>query len=132
MIVNGATLGLKSNNQSVVFHYRAEGHELEHRGFLPSQVALDDSGMLIVFSAAHWRESWKYGVRGWRYSVLDVGHAIAAISVSATAHGWQSELLTDDGILADMSVVDRDPTLCTETPQNFIVNTTQHKPASFC
>jgi hypothetical protein len=35
------------------------------------------------------REIWKYGERGFRYSQLDVGHALSSLSVSALLLGWQ-------------------------------------------
>lgn len=34
-------------------------------------------------------ESWKYGERAFRYSQLDVGHAIASLKMSARALGWK-------------------------------------------
>jgi nitroreductase len=44
-------------------------------------------------TSIHWRESWKYGERAFRYCHHDVGHAIAAVALSASALGWQTCLL---------------------------------------
>ncbi|HEX9113358.1 MAG TPA: SagB/ThcOx family dehydrogenase, partial [Nitrospirota bacterium] len=65
-----------------VYHYSPFFHGLETR------TALDDSfwsrirqrfpaGFFAGLSCLHWRESWKYGERAFRYSHLDMGHAIA-------------------------------------------------------
>ncbi|MEO5334032.1 MAG: hypothetical protein H7839_18630, partial [Magnetococcus sp. YQC-5] len=45
-------------------------------------------------SSIHWRESWKYGLRAFRYCHLNLGHAIAAIRYAAATLGWQAKLLT--------------------------------------
>ncbi len=46
-------------------------------------------------------ESWKYGTRAFRYCQHDLGHAIAAIRLSAQMNGWNMIVLnqvTDDQI----------------------------------
>ncbi|KAJ0803299.1 putative nitroreductase [Helianthus annuus] len=50
------------------------------------------SGLTSVF----WRESWKYGERGFRYCNHDVGHAIGAVSMAAAGQGWDVKVL--DGL----------------------------------
>jgi nitroreductase len=40
-------------------------------------------------SSIFWRESWKYGERAFRYCNHDVGHALAAVSISANLFGWK-------------------------------------------
>ena len=47
------------------------------------------NGFFAGLSSIHWRESWKYGERAFRYSHLDMGHAIAAMSFSAALFGWK-------------------------------------------
>ena len=47
------------------------------------------SCFMIGLSSIHWRESWKYGEREFRYPQLDIGHAIAAIKLSAHLLGWK-------------------------------------------
>jgi hypothetical protein len=44
---------------------------------------------LIGLASLNWREVWKYGERGLRYTQLDIGHAWAALSISASLHGWR-------------------------------------------
>jgi nitroreductase len=51
----------------------------------------------VGLSSIHWREAWKYGERAFRYCQLDVGHAIAAVSMAAAGLGWQATLLDDLG-----------------------------------
>jgi len=48
----------------------------------------------LALSSVHWREAWKYGERAYRYCQLDVGHALAALRLSAAIHGWQVELIS--------------------------------------
>jgi hypothetical protein len=48
-------------------------------------------------SSIHWRESWKYGVRAYRYCQHDAGHALAAASFAAAGLGWQARLLDQVG-----------------------------------
>ncbi len=52
---------------------------------------------LVALSNIHWRESWKYGERAYRYCQHDVGHAIGALSLSATRLGWQVSLIESVG-----------------------------------
>ena len=78
-----------------VYHYNAFTHALEQRAEFSDetgqQVALHFGcqGFMIGFSSIFWRESWKYGERAFRYCNHDVGHALAAISVSANLFGWK-------------------------------------------
>ena len=66
-----------------LYHYRADLHALElrcafHHWHDPRPQ------LLFGFSSVFWREAWKYGERGYRYCCLDVGHALAAVSYSAS------------------------------------------------
>ena len=58
--------------------------------------------VFVGLSSIHWRESWKYGERAFRYCQHDAGHAIAAIAIAAAALGWETRLLeaVTDGQLA--------------------------------
>ena len=49
--------------------------------------------MLVALTSIHWRESWKYGERAFRYCQHDLGHAIAAVSIAAGLVGWRAALL---------------------------------------
>ena len=78
-----------------VFHYNPYLHALERRASFdePFWSALRDGlgadGFLAGLSSIYWRESWKYGERAFRYCNLDLGHAIAAMSLSAALQGWR-------------------------------------------
>jgi nitroreductase len=65
-------------------------------------------GWLIGLTSIHWRESWKYGERAYRYCQHDAGHAIAAVAFSAAALGWEVRLLlgADDDAIAMLLGVD--------------------------
>lgn len=96
-------------NAEGVFHYVPEAHELEKRAaFEPDNWAefaqnLPEGAFLAGFTSIHWREAWKYGERAFRYCQHDVGHAIAALGLSAACLGWKTRLL--EGCESD--VIDR-------------------------
>ncbi|KAK1286907.1 hypothetical protein QJS10_CPB20g01495 [Acorus calamus] len=88
---------------SSVAHYAPKAHALETRASLPSNhnplfahLPRPDSSLVVGFSSIFWREAWKYGERAFRYCNHDVGHAIAAVAVSAASLGWDCRLL--DGL----------------------------------
>ena len=78
-----------------VYHYNAFTHALEQRTEVPDetwqQITLHFGcqGFLVGLSSIFWRESWKYGERAFRYCNHDVGHALAAVSISANLFGWK-------------------------------------------
>jgi len=78
-----------------IYHYNALAHALEERAEVPVQTwrQLEQyfgcRGFLVGISSIFWRESWKYGERAFRYCNHDVGHALAAISISANLFGWE-------------------------------------------
>ena len=85
-----------------VYHYTAKEHALELRAELP-QATIDSlvrelppSAFLVAFASVHWRETWKYGERAFRYCQHDAGHAIGSARVAAQALGWRMLLL--DGV----------------------------------
>jgi len=88
---------------AMVCHYAAKEHGLEVRAEIPQEVwekltaGLPEGTMFLGLSSIHWRESWKYGERAYRYCQLDVGHALAAIALAAAALGWETRLLDDPG-----------------------------------
>jgi len=78
-----------------VWHYAPDRHALEERCVFP-RAAWDElpgldpaSEFLVVLTSIHWRESWKYGERAFRYCHHDVGHAIGALRFAAALCGWQ-------------------------------------------
>jgi SagB-type dehydrogenase family enzyme len=77
-----------------VWHYAPDRHALEERCVF-SRAAWDElpgfnpaSAFLVVLTSIHWRESWKYGERAFRYCHHDVGHAIGALRFAAALCGW--------------------------------------------
>jgi len=75
-------------------HYISRDHALELR----SPAGAPQSGaphLCIGLSSIHWRESWKYGERAFRYCQLDLGHAIGALRYAATILGWKATLLAE-------------------------------------
>ena len=78
-----------------VFHYNPFLHALEPRGSLApgvwDAVERHFSGdvFLVVLTSIFWREAWKYGERAFRYCQHDTGHALAALSFSASLFGWR-------------------------------------------
>ena len=55
------------------------------------------SGFLVILSIVPFRSSWKYGLRGWRYLYLDLGHQIGALSSSVQHFGLNlTKMFTQD------------------------------------
>ncbi len=83
-----------------VFHYAPKDHILERRCEIGADVwvrlidGLPGGTFLVGLSSIHWREAWKYGERSYRYCQHDVGHALAAVCLSAALQGWQVLPLT--------------------------------------
>jgi SagB-type dehydrogenase family enzyme len=84
-----------TGNGGGVFHYNPYYHGLEPRIRFGRDLWLrisDNFGCEVFFvglSSIHWRESWKYGERAYRYCNQDVGHAIACLGFAAGLHGWK-------------------------------------------
>ncbi len=86
-------LGGESGLPRGLCHYNVAQHALEQRvvydtGDWPQQ------SFGVALTSVLWRELWKYGERGFRYTQLDVGHAVAALAYAAQAHGWQVVLMS--------------------------------------
>lgn len=82
-----------------VYHYAPQDHALERRAELAPEFwhaltkSLPNGAFLVALSSIHWREAWKYGERAFRYCQHDVGHAFAAMAISAAALGWRMRWL---------------------------------------
>jgi SagB-type dehydrogenase family enzyme len=82
------------------YHYYPYNHNLEQRAkFSPLFWKIiyqhfQQPGFLIGLTSIYWREAWKYGERAFRYCNHDVGHALAALSFSASLFGWKVSCLT--------------------------------------
>ncbi|KAF5816758.1 putative nitroreductase [Helianthus annuus] len=87
------------SDSGFVAHYAPKVHALEVRAQIPSGFFTNlfpDGSFLIGLTSVFWRESWKYGERGFRYCNHDVGHAIGAVSMAAAGQGWDVKVL--DGL----------------------------------
>ena len=84
-----------------VYHYTPKEHALEQRAKLTPETfnkltrEFPAETFFTGFTSIHWREAWKYGERAFRYCQHDLGHAIAAMRISAAALGWQFVLLDE-------------------------------------
>jgi SagB-type dehydrogenase family enzyme len=98
-----------------LLHYAPHEHALELRATLPDAAwrplaaALPPGGLLVALTTIVWREAWKYGERAWRYTLLDAGHAVAALSIAAAALGWRARIVAgwSDRDVARLTGVDR-------------------------
>lgn len=83
-----------------VYHYAPLQHALERRAELPAALwrkaaaHFGREGFLAGLTSIHWRESWKYGERAFRYCNHDAGHALAALRFAANLFGWRLTCLT--------------------------------------
>jgi SagB-type dehydrogenase family enzyme len=95
-LIAGAVEGL--HDRPAVFHYAPREHALERRADLTDETwsalarQLPTGSVLLGLTSIHWRESWKYGERAFRYCHHDVGHAIGAATVAAAGLGWEARL----------------------------------------
>jgi SagB-type dehydrogenase family enzyme len=78
-----------------LYHYHPLEHTLEERARISStQVSalaphLGTPCGLVALTSIFWREAWKYGERAFRYCQHDVGHALAALRLSARLLNWR-------------------------------------------
>ncbi len=85
-----------------VYHYAPLAHALECRLAIGPETsgafeaALPTPGLWIAFTSIYWREAWKYGLRAYRYCQLDLGHALAGLSLAARLQAWHCRLV--DGV----------------------------------
>jgi SagB-type dehydrogenase family enzyme len=112
-LVCGATPGLAPTPG--VYHYAADRHELELRCAFDERAWADACGgtrgvALVALTSIHWRESWKYGERAFRYCQHDLGHAIAALSLAARLVGCRARLTPEwsHRAIAALVGIDRD------------------------
>ncbi len=126
-LVTGALDGLAEG--PCVWHYAPDRHVLEQRcAFDTSAWRLADERLagaggstetcvgampptfLIALTSIHWRESWKYGERAFRYCQHDLGHAIAALRFAAGLFGWRLTMRPEwsQRAIAALTGIDRD------------------------
>jgi SagB-type dehydrogenase family enzyme len=97
-----------------VWHYAADRHALEQRCVFADprdrEGSDSPSSFWVALTSIHWRESWKYGERAFRYCQHDVGHAVAALRFAAALCGWHMTLLPrwSSSEIAAATGIDRD------------------------
>eukprot|EP01084_Bolivina_argentea_P298807 514981_1 len=85
-------------NEWLFCHYPVRQHALEILGlFEQKHIEKDIQNMsnnlfYILVSAVDFRETWKYGERGLRYSLLDVGHGLSALCIICNLMGWKCQI----------------------------------------
>ncbi|MBI3491937.1 MAG: SagB/ThcOx family dehydrogenase, partial [Acidobacteria bacterium] len=106
---------LSGERSASVYHYAPDRHVLEQRCAFDADAwtrATGKSGVaaLIALTSIHWRESWKYGERAFRYCQHDLGHAIAAIRIAASLAGYHAVMLPEwsQKQIAELTGIDRD------------------------
>jgi SagB-type dehydrogenase family enzyme len=109
-VVTGTIEGL--SRVPSVFHYAADRHALERRCEFDdaSWRGAPNDAWLVALTSIHWRESWKYGERAFRYCQHDLGHAVAALRIAAALVGWRAVLLPEwpQRDIAAVTGIDRD------------------------
>ena len=71
-------------NKDGLFHFQSKDFTLEK---ISDAKTSFESGFILISTSIPLRESWKYGERALRYTLLDTGHSIAAANVAATLIG---------------------------------------------
>lgn len=116
-------------------HYAPYDHALEVRAVLAADEwkaltrNLPPGTLLIGLTSIHWRESWKYGERAYRYCQHDVGHAIGSIAIAAAALGWPTCIMAapSDRELAVLLGVHRQSGIEAEHPDCLLAISTDGK-----
>ncbi len=82
-----------------VYHYAPKDHALELLANVEGcqSLCLPRGTFLIGLTSIYGRSSWKYGERAYRYCMIDLGHALAAVTVAARCLGWAAALWDDLG-----------------------------------
>ena len=100
-----------------LYHYASREHALEERCVLSDAawVALMGAsappGFLVGLASVHWRETWKYGERAYRYCQHDAGHALGSLRYAAAVLGWTMRLVPEpsDADLSTLMGLDHRP-----------------------
>ena len=101
-----------------VYRYEPLGHELEQTRAIPDLDAVcpdpalpGDAAAVVFVSATFWRSRVKYGLRAYRFTLLEAGHVLQNLLLAATALGLAAVVLGgffDDPVdrLLDLDGVD--------------------------
>jgi SagB-type dehydrogenase family enzyme len=76
------------------YHYDPYSHRLERLGPAPAgrvraalvdETLLDRAALAVVVTSLFWRSRFKYGQRGYRFALLEAGHAVQNLLLAAAA-----------------------------------------------
>jgi SagB-type dehydrogenase family enzyme len=75
-----------------LYHYRPSSHMAEQRalGHFGAKLINNATPIIFLLTSIAWREAWKYGDRGYRYCLHDIGHAWQALTLAARSIGCES------------------------------------------
>jgi SagB-type dehydrogenase family enzyme len=83
-----------------IYHYDPPDHALERvpattdRGELsPLEDELETAAAVVILTAVFWRSRFKYGLRGYRFTLLEAGHVAQNLVLAATTLGLGSIVL---------------------------------------
>lgn len=85
-----------------LYHYFVPEHGLKQRRqgpsveLLASRLQMEwiaEARLVILLTSIFWRESWKYRERGYRYCLLDLGHAAMSLLAAANSLGLKAACL---------------------------------------
>jgi SagB-type dehydrogenase family enzyme len=75
-----------------VYHYDPLGHELrrvahdaEPAAVSPHSEVIESAAAVLILTAVFWRSRFKYGLRAYRFTLLEAGHAAQNVLLAATA-----------------------------------------------
>ncbi len=113
-LVCGPTEGI--DGAPGVYHYAPKEHALEQRASFDADAwaalihGFPPHTFLMGLTSIHWRESWKYGERAYRYCQHDAGHALGALVFGARVLGWRTVVLSGlgDETISALLGLDRD------------------------
>ncbi len=85
----------------------------DHRAWLAAAAAdpgVGPAAATIVFTAVAWRQVWRYGERGARHVLWDLGAVLANLVAHGVAHGTPAglDLAFDDHAVTDLLGIDED------------------------
>ncbi len=116
-----AYLFIRNDGEGVpagIHHYAVKDHALEvlqRRSFSAADLSsyftyswAREASVLLALTATFWRNQGKYGERGYRYILLEAGHAAQNISLVAEALGLKSVCMggSNDGALESLLDID--------------------------
>ena len=117
-----------------LYHYRASSHMLEQRGTGDSVSRLVfDAPLAVILTSIVWREAWKYRERAYRYCLHDIGHAVEALRLSASALGYAVDVhlsFHDDRLTQSLGVGDEWP-MAVVLIEGFPADPAHSEPAQF-